>query len=371
MQKPTIFSAKDYEVEEIKKKCDVREVIDPYDDLLEELYCIRNPKTKFIKDYAKDLKKFVLGYAGKRGVSSAGNWVYFPWNLTLVHYLDDKEHQEIRTARNKNLILPEEQEKFYNFRIAVGGLSVGSHGAITTALMGGAKEIKLADPDILSPTNLNRNRFDFLSVGVNKCELVARYIYQLNPYGKVTTYEEGISDENISDFLDDVDLLVEELDDIEIKVKIRNEAKKRKIPVIMATDNGDNVIMDIERFDLNPDRPIFHGALEGFNVEDVKKSPEKMYEAMARIIDIRLVPERVQNSVMEVGKTLYSWPQLASAATLSGSTIAYTVRRIANGEPVREGKHQVSMDYALNPNYEAEMEKQAEAAEKFLEMFNK
>ena len=250
--------------------------------------------------------------------------------------------------------------------MGVAGLSVGSHGALTTALMGGAKILKLADPDTISPTKLNRLRFDFTHIGVNKAEAIAQYIYQLNPYGELSLYTEGITEENIASFLDGIDILVEELDDIEIKVKMREEAKKRGMPVIMATDNADSVIMDIERFDLNPDMPVFYGVLEGINLQGLKASPEKMFEAMAKIIDVSLVPPRVLNSVLEVGKTIYSWPQIASAATLSGAVIAYTIRKIALGEKTREGKFEINLESVLDPEYGDHKVARQKELEKFL-----
>jgi len=128
-------------------------------------------------------------------------------------------------------------------------------------------------------------------------------------------------------FLGDLDVLVEELDDIEIKVRLREEAKKRKIPVVMVTDSGNNVIVDIERYDLNPNLPIFGGNLEGIDLKEIKKTPKKMFEAMAKVIDLSQVSPRALTSVSEVGKTIYSWPQLVTAATLSGVVIAYIIER--------------------------------------------
>jgi molybdopterin/thiamine biosynthesis adenylyltransferase len=250
--------------------------------------------------------------------------------------------------------------------VGVAGLSVGSHGAITIALMGGARKIKLADPDIISPTNLNRLRFDFTAIGHNKAELIAQYIYQLNPYSDITVYSEGIKDNNINVFIEGLDIVIEELDDIEVKVRMREEARKRELPVVMATDNGDNVIMDIERFDLHPDAPVFYGKLDGFDFEEMKKSPQKMYEAMAKIIDVSLVPRRILHSIHEVGRTIYSWPQMATAATLSGAVLAYVVRKIALGESLVEGKVEVSLDAALDPNYEEERKAIAQEAKEFL-----
>jgi len=366
MNKPIIIDPKIKDLKTIKKEYCPYKVIDTYKEQLEDLFLIRNPHYKFNKNYQDDFEKFVNSQAIDGSLEKCGSWVYFPWNNILVHYLSDPDHQEVRTARNRNLLTEEEQKKFYKLRVGVAGLSVGSHGALTTVVMGGAKLIKLADPDTISPTNLNRMRFDFLDIGVNKTEKVSHYIYQLNPYADVYSYTSGITDENINDFLEDIDVLVEELDDIEVKVKMREMAKIRKIPVVMVTDNGHNVIVDVERFDTNPDLPVFYGSLDGFNLREIKTNPAKMFEAMAKIIDVSLVPPRVLNSVLEVGRTLYSWPQLASAATLSGVVIAYLLKRIALNEPIKEGKYEINLDEILDPNYETDKIIRDEELKKFL-----
>ena len=38
----------------------------------------------------------------------------------------------------------------------------------------------------------------------------------------------------------------------------------------MATDNGDNIILDVERFDLEPERPILHGLIGDVKPDDFK-----------------------------------------------------------------------------------------------------
>lgn len=366
MEKPIIFELGSQDLKMVKAKYHADRVIDAYREQLEDLFLIQNPRHKFSKDYRADFEAFIQKHTQGKSLESCGKWVYFPWQKVLVHYLDDVSHQEVRTGRNKNLITKEEQDRFYGFSVGVAGLSVGSHGAITTALMGGSRVMKLADPDVVSPTNLNRMRFDFTQVGESKAELVAQYLYQLNPYAELSVYK-GIDKENVEEFLDGLDLLVEELDDIEMKVLMREEAKKRGIPVVMATDNGDNVILDVERFDLHPDLPIFYGSLEGFDLKELKASPAKMFEAMAKIIDVSLVPPKVLESIPEVGKSIYSWPQLASAATLSGAVLAYVIRRISLGESVREGKFEVNLDAAIDLEYEKNAHKRRNTLEKFLD----
>jgi hypothetical protein len=91
-----------------------------------------------------------------------------------------------------------------------------------------------------------------------------------------------------------------------------------------------------------------------------------MYEAMSRIIDVRLVPTRVLHSVLEVGRTIYSWPQLASAATLSGAVLAYTVRKIANGEKIKSGKIDISLESFLDIDYPKVKKQRIKEAGNFL-----
>ena len=177
----------------------------------------------------------------------------------VIHYLPDEVHQELRTARNKNLITKEEQEKFYNYTVAIAGLSVGSHPALAIATMGGAKKIKIADADEVSGPNLNRLRYDCSTLGKNKAHLVASHIFQLNPYGEVEIYDNGVTAENMDAFLSGADVVIEEVDFLPMKIMLREAARKKGIPLIMATDNGDGVIVDVERYDIDPALRYFNG----------------------------------------------------------------------------------------------------------------
>ena len=315
-------------------------------------FLIRNPQYKFNPDYAEPLLKFIEEHKKGKSLQETGSWFYFPWNKTLIHYLPDALHQEIRTARNKNIITEEEQKKFYNFRVGIAGLSVGSHGALTLVMMGGARRIKLADPDEISGSNLNRIRYDYTKINENKTSVAAHIIYQMNPYAEIDIYDKGITAENVNEFLSDLDVLVEEMDNLELKILVRLKARELGIPVIMATDNGDNVIMDIERYDFEPNLEIFNGAAGHLTLEEFKKiTPQDMPKLATKIAGPKVVVPRMLTSLLEVGKTLYSWPQLGDAATLSGVAIAYTVKRIALGEKVKTGKFEINLDAIFDPEY--------------------
>jgi hypothetical protein len=344
-------------------------IIDRYDLLLEDLFLIRNPRFKFIKEYGAELAEFSKEYASGKDMDELGEWFYFPWNSTLAHYLPENEHLEIRTARNRNIITADEQQKLYGLRVSYAGMSVGSHGALTFALMGGAKRIKIADPDEVSASNLNRIRFDYLSLGRKKVELVYEYIWQLNPYAEITSFAEGVTEETLDSFLADTDVLVEETDNLELKIRLRLAARERGIPVVMATDNGDNIIVETERFDLDKTLKLFNGVLGDISIEEFRSFPPNELPKLAtKIAGPAFVTERMMSSLLEVGRTIYSWPQLGDAATLSGVAIAYILKRLALGEAVTTAKVEVSLDAILDPDYNepATVERREEARTEFL-----
>lgn len=316
---------------------------------LEELFLLRNPRYKFDKNYQSEFEEFFEEYDR----DDFGGWFYLSWQNTIVRYFPEELHQELRTGRNKNLITKEEQTRFYNSTIAFLGMSVGSHVAVVTAMTGGAKHMKLADPDVFSGDNLNRVRTGFQNVGVNKAVVVARQVYEINPYAEIELYPEGVTEENAGKILNGADLVVEEMDNPYWKLRARELARDRGIPVLMATDNGDGVIVDIERYDINRNLPILNGYVRGMTAEKLKTMPPKDLPKVAgQIAGAGLVVPRMLESVAEVGKSLYSWPQLGTAANMCGSVIAYLARRIVNKDKnIKSGRYSVNLDSIFESDY--------------------
>ena len=56
------------------------------------------------------------------------------------------------------------------------------------------------------------------------------------------------------------------------------------------------------------------------------------------------IPLRMYESLMEVGKSLPSWPQLGGAAALSGLVLAYVSKKIILGYPIKNGRTLISID---------------------------
>ena len=347
-------------------------IADQYLSAIEELFLLRNPQYRFDKNYQADFQSFLQKHTDGKSAEEIGAWFYFPWLHQIIHYLPEELHVELKTGRNKNLITKEEQKRYYQSAIGILGMSVGSHVALTIGLIGGVKHIKLADLDIISASNLNRIRSGFPTVGLSKVKLVARMIFEMNPYTEVEIYPNGATEENLEDFLvgkRKLDVLVEEMDNPYFKIKARYLARERRIPIIMAADNGDNIIVDVERFDLSGDLPILHGMLGDMTPEDFKNvPPQDLPRTIAKMAGANIATLRMQESVLEVGKTLYSWPQLGTAATLCGATLAYLSRKIILGDDIQSGRYQVNLDSIFEHNYGSPKQEKSrkEKTEEFL-----
>ncbi|MBO0677467.1 Rv1355c family protein [Mycolicibacterium sp. S2-37] len=264
-------------------------------------------------------------------------WAYFPWRHTLVSVLGPRGYRRIRLDRNRNLITLEEQDVLGRLRIGVVGLSVGHAIAHTLAAQGLCGELRLADFDEMELSNLNRVPASVLDIGVNKALVAARRIAELDPYLPVQVMTDGIDATTIDRFLEGLDIVVEECDSLDMKALVREHARARGLPVLMTT--SDRGLLDVERFDLDPARPILHGLLGGVDAAALAGlSSKDKVPYVLRILDAGALSPRMAASLVEVGTTLSTWPQLAGEVGLGATAVAEAVRRIGLGEELPSGR---------------------------------
>lgn len=319
-------------------------VHDTLRDQLAELIETREPAVDLSPDA---LRKRIAAHLRGAPPAHHGTWFLYPWSRRAVHVLPEHEFRELRASRNRNKISAEEQERLRAVRIGVIGLSVGSASAIALAMEQVGGELFLADHDRLSLSNMNRLRAGVHEIGVPKATLTARAIAELDPYARVRPFLEGVTDANMDAFLRPggrpLDLLVEECDDLYVKVRVRHCARALRIPVIMET--SDRGLLDVERFDLEPDRPIFHGLTGPLEADALRglDASEKV-PIVLRILGERTVSARLAASLVEVKSTLKTWPQLASAVSLGAAVVTDTARRIALGQLTTSGRFYLDLD---------------------------
>lgn len=269
-------------------------------------------------------------------------WAYFPWRRTLAGVLGPRAYRLLRLDRNRNLIAPDELDVLARLRVGVVGLSVGHAIAHTVATQGLCGELRLADFDEIDLSNLNRVPATVLDVGVNKAVVCARRLAELDPYLPVMVEPAGLTAETVDRFLDGVDVLVEECDSLDAKVLVRTAARARGIPVLMATSSGG--LLDVERFDAEPGRPVLHGLLGDIDAEQLAGlSTKDKVPRVLRVIDAATLPSRMAASLLEVGTTLTTWPQLASEVAVGAASVAEAVRRIGLGEPLPSGRVRIDV----------------------------
>lgn len=333
----------------------IQHVIDDYEEQLREYFQVTNPTLVYAPDFETRFQEYKKGEAERIPLWQHGRWVYFPWNSTLAHILESEAFQRVRTARNQNLITGEEQKKFYGSVIGIAGLSVGNSVALSIVLQGGGGHMRLADHDRLALSNTNRVRAGVESLGIAKTDVAAREIYAINPYANLELFPEGLTKETIGRFFEGppkLDVVIDEIDNLGVKCLIREHAKRLRVPVIMATDNGDNGLVDIERYDLDPDLEYFHGRLGNATYEAFAHLDKREVGRMiSRYVGPENVAQRMQESLLEIGKTIVSWPQLGGAALLNSVAVAYCVRRILNSQPIESNRAFVSLDETLDPTY--------------------
>ena len=276
--------------------------------------------------------------------------------------MDEEEFVEVRTNRNRYKITREEQEILRTKKVGVIGLSVGQSIALTMVMERTCGEIRLADFDTAELSNLNRIRTGVQNLGLRKTVIAAREIAEIDPFVKVKIFNDGITKENLdSFFLEDgkLDLLVEVCDGLDIKIVSRFKARELKIPVVM--DTNDRGMLDIERYDLEPEREILHGLAAGLNPENIKDlTNEEKIPYILKMVGSETLSTRLKASMIEVEQSINTWPQLASSVVLGGAITTDVVRRIFLNELSVSGRFYVDMEDLIkndkqNRNYNEEL----------------
>ncbi|MFH8407075.1 Rv1355c family protein [Streptomyces sp. NPDC018019] len=321
-------------------------VVSAHDTLAEQVAELLTTRRPGWRPDSDELATAVADHLDGGRPAEYGTWVWYPWSRQLVHVLPPAEYRELRQSRNRYKITAEEQSLLARKTVAVIGLSVGAASAVTLAQEGVGNRFRLADFDRLSLSNINRLRASPAEIGLPKVVIAARQMYEIDPYLDIAVWPEGLTEENTDTFLvgsGRTDLLVEECDDMYLKVHARERARALGIPVLMeANERG---MLDVERFDREPDRPLLHGLLNGVAAAGFKAmSTREKLPYLLRILGEDELSERLVPSLVEVGKTISSWPQLASGVALGAALVTDTARRLLLGRFTASGRYFVDLD---------------------------
>lgn len=144
-------------------------------------------------------------------------------------------------SRNIGWTTQVEQATLRGSRIAIAGLGgVGGAHLLTLARLGIAN-FNIADFDDFDVHNMNRQAGAFMPfMGQPKIDTMARMAQDINPEIDLRLFNQGVSPENVDEFLRDVDVYVDGLDFFVLPVRRMMFAKCREkgIPALTAAPLG-------------------------------------------------------------------------------------------------------------------------------------
>ncbi|MFP5223418.1 MAG: ThiF family adenylyltransferase, partial [Acidobacteriota bacterium] len=144
-------------------------------------------------------------------------------------------------SRNLGIITPGEQDMLSRARIGIPGLGgVGGLHCTTLARLG-VGGFNLADPDTFELANFNRQYGATLRhIGTSKLDSMVEEALQINPHLEIRSFNQGVTPENLDDFLRDLNVVVDGLDffAFDIRRALFMRARELGVPVVTAAPLG-------------------------------------------------------------------------------------------------------------------------------------
>jgi len=144
-------------------------------------------------------------------------------------------------SRNIGWVTAAEQARLRGCRVAIAGLGgVGGVHLVTLARLGIGR-FSLAEKDVFEPANFNRQLGAGVStVGRAKLEVLSSLARDINPEVDIRTLPDGVTRDNVGEFLREVDLYVDGLDFFAFEARrlVFAECARRRIPAVTVAPLG-------------------------------------------------------------------------------------------------------------------------------------
>lgn len=247
---------------------------------------------------------------------------------------------------DRRLITPDDFEEFGKLHVGIKGGGVGSSDG-DALLELGVENIKMIDGgktemhDFRSLPNAGLPR-----IGMNHAEHWAWRAYEMYPHGKFEYIKQNVGDGTNGtypreEFLDGLDLVIEVIDNLPEKIRSREAARARGIPVFMTTD----LLMGADMMYQPgvPDAEIFPNLSE----ENRRRvlAGEKMKFVEVSDIAHELVGPDADYWSAGARRGRGNWSQNGAQAATSKVALAKTLRRFVRGQDIPHRKGFLLDDY--------------------------
>lgn len=160
-------------------------------------------------------------------------------------------------SRNIGILTTEEQKKLKNTRVAIAGMGgVGGVDFITLVRMGIGK-FNIADFDVFSPANSNRQvGATSRTVGVSKISVMEAMAKEISPDIEIQKFPEGFQESNAEAFLANADIVIDAIDFLCLSARelLYIKAREYKKTVLVAAPLGFSSTFHV----FTPDSMSFH-----------------------------------------------------------------------------------------------------------------
>lgn len=144
-------------------------------------------------------------------------------------------------SRNLGWVTPQEQQRLQRTRVAVAGMG-GVGGVHVQALVRlGVGALNLTDFDRFELANFNRQAGAATStIGRSKVEVMRDFALDVNPEIDLRVFPDGLDENNLADYLQGVDLLIDAIDFFAngLRPALYRAARERGIPVVCSAPLG-------------------------------------------------------------------------------------------------------------------------------------
>jgi len=301
-----------------------------------------------------------------------GHYVYYPDKGMFVHYASRRMHQLALVASSSRLLQhPDKKMSWEETRDilskvtpGIAGASVGNSIAHTLSMTLGCQSLKIADPSPFKLTNLNRVRAGFLDIkwseeqavvqgtfdgSKNKAVTTAQQIHSKDPFVRISAYDEGVKGFNVESFVDGnrceskCTCIIEETDDLNTKVELREECRRKGVRLIMVTDAGSIAHVGIRPFDTDPNATLAYGASDDelySKLRDYNLRGDK--ESFFGVADLLIGPHYKRDEFKgiidgKIQRVFASIAQLGSTAMTGSGIVTEVIARTALGHKYPEG----------------------------------
>ena len=143
------------------------------------------------------------------------------------------EYYRDATKRNIGIVSRAEQDVLRGARVGIVGMGGAGGIYLTTLVRMGIGRFHISDFDTFSVVNINRQAGAMSStIGRPKAEVMAEIARDIHPGVEVVSFDRGVGEHNIDDFLRGVDVVLDGADNFPVRYLLNDACVKLRIPLV-------------------------------------------------------------------------------------------------------------------------------------------